>query len=161
MYLSNGLTGCHYRSHQVPKRKTVKKIKRKTVSQLKDQLWPLFSKWIKLTYSDDGRWCKCFTCDAPIEIGATNCQGGHFIPKGGYEAHRFSIDNVRPQCFRCNHNLEGNTEAFRRRLIDEIGAARVEALWATRKEVKQLRQDWYTKMITFYTEDIKRLEDSF
>jgi len=135
--------------------------KRKTVSQLKKKLWKPFSLWTKLRYSEDGVYVDCYTCSQRLKIGTSNCQAAHFLPKGGYPAHYFNIDNVRPGCYRCNIHLSGNSEVFRRRLIEEIGLPRVEALWATRKEVKQLRQDWYYRMLDFYTADIKRLEDSF
>lgn len=82
-------------------------------------LWPLFSRYIKLVRAIDG-WCRCYTCDKPIQVGGNDCDGGHFIPRT-YSPTKYDEDNVRPQCSSCNQYHEGKPVEFERRLKLEIG----------------------------------------
>lgn len=95
--------------------------KPKTITKLKAELWIWFALYMKKKYSVDGEFCNCYTCGANLKIGTLGCHMGHYYTKKGYPALYFNENNVRPQCFRCNVNLSGNTPIFREKLIDEIG----------------------------------------
>lgn len=131
------------------------KRKHKPIGKLKKELWKLFSKAMKLRYSEDGRYTHCYTCGKPIEIGTSNCQLGHWLPKGGYPALYFDENNVRPQCHRCNCHLSGNSEPFRRALEMEIGADAVDEMYQRRHEKTKRSRDWYQDMITHYKQEIE------
>ncbi|MCG8608939.1 MAG: recombination protein NinG [Pseudomonadales bacterium] len=131
------------------------KRKPKTVGKLKKELWALFAKVMKLRYSEDGRSTYCYTCGASIEIGTSNCQLGHWLPKGGYPRHYFTENNVRPQCHRCNCHLSGNSEVFRRGLILEIGEEAVNDMYDTRHEVIKRSRTWYEEQIARYKQELK------
>ena len=139
----------------IPKQGKRKTRKTKTIGKLKADLWEVFALYIKLNHSADGLWCKCFTCGKPIQIGTVDCQAGHWLPKGGYPVHYFEENNVRPQCFRCNHHLEGNSAVFERNLKDEIGADAVSELYETRHETVKRTRQWYLDQIAYYSEQIK------
>lgn len=126
-----------------------KKKKVKTLGQLKKQLWKHFSLYRKLVNSMEGV-CHCISCGNYLVIGTTNCQGGHYLPKGGYSALYFVENNVWPQCYRCNVNLGGNTEAYRRNLILNIGEDAVEDLWNHRHDIFKVNKFWYLEKIEHY-----------
>ena len=132
-------------------------MKRKPgIAKLKKALWKEFTLYIKYQYAD-GNYCRCFTCDAVMEIGTSNCQGGHFINKKACPVHYFNEDNVRPQCYRCNINLSGNTVEFRIRLIEEIGEDRVLDMEYTRHALCKRSRAWYEERIAHYRELNKTL----
>ena len=121
--------------------------KKKSLSKLKEEAWSLFSARLKQRYADDDGNVRCFTCGAIMKLNTTNCQGGHYLSRGGYPGLTFHPDNSRPQCYRCNVHLKGNTVEFRIRLIEEIGLERVEALEAQRHNQVKLTRSDYEKMI--------------
>jgi len=131
---------------------------RKKIGALKTKFWQIFTRYIKLKYSEDGKYVSCFTCAKPLEIGTTNCQGGHWLPKKGYPFHYFTEDNVRPQCYHCNHSLEGNTAVFENHLRKEIGNKRVDDIYNSRHDFE--KKDWiyYTEKIKEYTLKLKEYE---
>jgi len=131
------------------------KKKPKTISKLKADLWKIYSQVMKRRRSPDGLYVYCYTCDKPLEIGTSNCQLGHWLPKGGYSAHYFTENNTRPQCYHCNINLSGNSAVFERRLREEIGAEAVEQIYESRHETKKLSREWYQAQIDRYTVELK------
>lgn len=119
------------------KKSSPRKLTKKTLGQLHKTLWPIFSLHIKLKHSHDGRWCSCYTCGNPIEIGKINCQGGHFIARGKSPT-KYHEDNVRPQCSGCNMEEKGEFIRFEKALMEEIGYHRVQAL----KELSEEAWKW-------------------
>ncbi len=132
--------------------------KKKTVGQLKKILWKHFALYIKLKESEDGRTCKCYTCQAVLEIGTSNCQAAHWLPKGAYGNHYFNEDNVKPGCMRCNCFNMGESEAFRRHLIEDIGEEAVEYMWNTRKLSGKRARSWYLENIEHYKSRVNELQ---
>lgn len=124
-------------------------MKKQGIKILKKKLWKEFALWVKWSRSDNG-WVNCFTCGASLQIGTSNCQAGHWLAKSGAPIHYFEPDMVRPQCFHCNVSLSGNSEVFRRNLIDDIGIERVEELYETRSLHIKRSIDWYLEMIKKY-----------
>jgi len=102
-------------------------LSKKTIPQLQNTLWPLFSKYIKQTHSHDGINCSCYTCGKSIMIGDRDCQAGHWIPRT-YSPTKYEEDNVRPQCSRCNEFNAGMPVHFERNLRLELGCERVEQM---------------------------------
>ncbi len=131
--------------------------KKPTAGKLKKKLWKVFALYNKLIRSTDG-WVDCYTCDAGIEIGTSNCQMGHYYPKGGYGYLYFHEDNVRPQCYHCNINLSGNSAIFVRRLLEEIGAERLDYLYDHRKVSEKRGVSWYQEKIDHYTRLVRDME---
>lgn len=132
--------------------------KKQTVSKAKKKLWTLYAKYMKLKYSNDGLTCNCFTCGANLKIGTSNCQLGHWLPKGGYSYHYFTEDNTRPQCYHCNINLSGNSAVFERNLKAEIGEDRVDEIFNTRHLSEKRNIIWYEELIEHYKQKIKDYE---
>lgn len=144
------------------KKATVKKAKpknKKTVGKLRLDLWDEFSLYIKLLHSADGKWCNCYTCDKPIEIGTVNCQGGHCFSKSANGNLYFDERAVRPQCSYCNCGEEGNHYVFNERLKQEIGMAAWSDMYENRKQLFKKPRQWYIDMIGYYQAEIVRLRE--
>lgn len=82
----------------------------------------------------------CISCgrDNDCKINA-----GHYLSVGSHPELRFSEDNCHKQCEHCNTYKSGNQAAYRPRLIERIGAERVEWLEghheATKYTVEQIK----------------------
>lgn len=85
-----------------------------TVPKLKKELWNLCREIILQRHGSD-----CYTCGAKDLIGS-NRHIGHFIPSSVCSAAmRYDLDNLRPQCYRCNIHLSGNWLAYESHLIKD------------------------------------------
>lgn len=136
---------------------TKKRKKEKGIAQLKKDLWKLFALYVKKKASEDGEYVNCYTCNAVMKIGTSNCHAGHWLSKKGSSRHYFNEDNVRPQCYRCNINLGGNAPVFERRLKEEIGEEAVEAMYETRLVSIKRSRDWYLEKIEEYKQKLAAL----
>lgn len=134
------------------------KRKQKTVGKLKKELWKIFSLYIKLKHSSDGVHVDCYSCGVPLEIGTSNCQGGHWLPKGAYGSLYFEENNVAPQCYACNIFKAGNSEGFRRHLILDLGEAETDRMWSVRKDILKRNRVWYLENIELYKNKVAELK---
>ncbi len=115
----------------------VKKTRKKlpSISILKDRLWDLCKQIIRKQYGN-----VCFTCGA-TNLEGSNWQTGHFIASSICGAFlRWNIRNLRPQCFRCNISLGGNSAIFYRKLVLTVGQEYVDELFRD-KERKDIIVD--------------------
>ena len=131
-------------------------MKKPTLPKLKKKAWEYFALMRKLQFEAEGK-LRCYTCDKPLTIKTTDCQLGHYLSRGGYPGLTFVQNNSRPQCYRCNCHLHGNTIEFRERLINELGLNEVEALEAKRHDQVKLTRSDYEEMIEYYKNAIKEL----
>lgn len=128
------------------RRKGVRRASKAPITKLKKHLWQLCR---AITIKRHGT--NCYTCDNRSLVGP-NLQCGHFIASSVSSTElRYLLDNLRPQCFRCNIHLSGNWPAFERHLIAD--GIDVEALKRRNEETKGLsyRADWYIAKIAEYT----------
>lgn len=65
----------------------------------------------------------CYTCGTMHHF--KKLDAGHYVGRA-HRGTRWDLRNIRPQCTRCNSLMEGMHWQFRRRLVEEIGAAEVE-----------------------------------
>lgn len=80
-----------------------------TYKRLKDEAWKMFSKYIRLKYSDSEGNCRCVTCHKKDHW--KNMQAGHAISgRGGYVM--FNEKVVRVQCYGCNVMAGGRYDSF-------------------------------------------------
>jgi len=97
----------------------MKRTKKQTIPRLRDAVWTLFSKYIRL------RDAQCFTCGAPVPI--KKAHAGHFL-HGKNKATYLMEENVHTQCVKCNLFLSGNMVEYYPRLQKLIGEERVQEL---------------------------------
>lgn len=128
-----------------------------SIPKLKFKALKLYSELVKLRAASEGKLF-CYTCGNPVELNTSNCQLGHYIPRGGYSGLTFHPDNSRIQDYHCNIGLKGNTVEFRIKLVEEIGIERVEELESIRHiQLKMIRSD-YHDLINKFNEEIKELK---
>lgn len=93
-----------------------KRVKKVTVTQLKKKLWEECKRIVRKTYiSDDGLY-RCFTCGMVSDAIHT----GHIVTSSLCSMEmRYSLDNLRLQCYACNIHKSGNWVEFKKRLGDD------------------------------------------
>ena len=140
----------------------MQKKKQKSLPKLKKELWNLFAEYIKLEYSEDGEYVRCYTCDKLLKIGTPNCHAGHYLNKSTYSGLYFNENNVRPQCgMPCNGPRHGSPIEFREHLLREIGQKAVEELESRRHEPLTWKRPDYMERIEYYRIKIKELKAQF
>lgn len=75
------------------------------------------------------RYCVCISCGATVHLAGTTdrAEGGHYISRN-CRATEMELDNIHPQCHKCNCYLSGNVVAYRLSLVQRIGESRVQRL---------------------------------
>jgi len=135
-------------------RKTTLRRKGKSkLSLLQRKLWELCKQIIRKTHGN-----VCYTCYATGLEGG-NWHTGHFITKSICSTElKYSLDNLRPQCYRCNIHLSGNWVAYEKHLLKDKGAKYTEELKAKNEATKGQQFDrlWYYDKIKEYEEILKR-----
>lgn len=122
----------------------MKKKKQKTLSQLKDQCWKVFSEWIRRSHADEGGTVECYTCRRLFFYKEVHA--GHFV-SGRTNAVLFDERIVKPQCPKCNIFMSGNYSAYTLRMLDDHGRDYVDELLALKHQtVKFTRSDLLEKI---------------
>ena len=103
----------------------------------------------------------CISCGSPLPIekfgGAFDC--GHYRSVGSAVHMRFVEDNAHGQCKHCNRHLAGNHVEYRKRLIDRIGLAAVEAIESD-QTVRKYTREALIEIARHYRAEARRLEAS-
>lgn len=130
---------------KAPKPSTkVKQRKKPTITILKKKLWEECKRIIRERHG-----LTCYTCGAKCDHPHT----GHYIPSSVCSVEmRYSLDNLRPQCFRCNIHLSGNWPAYEAHLIIDHGRDFPEQLKQRNRETIGRQYDilWYTAKLEEY-----------
>ncbi|RSZ60026.1 recombination protein NinG [Massilia atriviolacea] len=84
---------------------------------------------------------------------------GHFRSVGAQPALRFDETNVHKQCAPCNNHLAGNIVEYRIRLIQKIGALRVELLETEHAPARYTIED-ATRIKLIYRGKLKQLQQA-
>jgi len=124
----------------------MKNQKKITITTLKKILWELCR---QITIKRHGR--KCYTCGKAVESLRFPIQTGHFITSSTCSVEvRYSLDNLRPQCFHCNINLSGNWVAFEKHLLKD--GIDIDAIKKRNEETKGIVYplSWYQEKIEEY-----------
>lgn len=116
------------------------------LTKLKAELWDLCR---KIQIKKYGNTCYC--CGA-VNLMGSNLHLGHFLPSSLCSVElRFTLDNLKPSCYRCNIHLSGNWPAYEAHLIkDGIDIAELK----TRNEATKgtrYPQSWFENKITEYS----------
>ena len=83
---------------KIPSKKKLPKKKVVSISKLKKDLWAECRRITRARFNCDGEYY-CFTCGNLTPIPHT----GHIIASSLCSAEmRYSLDNLRPQCYMCN-----------------------------------------------------------
>lgn len=126
------------------KRSKLAMVRKDTVGKLKIRLWHLCR---EISFKRHGT--DCYTCGS--SPSGSGLHLGHFLPSSICSAAlRFSLDNLRPQCFRCNIHLSGNWPAYEAHLKRD--GIDVEELKRSNEKTKGLKYDilFYQRKIIEY-----------
>lgn len=120
------------------------------------KLWPVFSEYIRLKYSDPKGFITCYTCGG-IRFWRY-CDAGHGLGRQ-HLATKYNEVNVRPQCKPCNGFHGGKREEFKRKMDLEHGEGTWERLEVETKRRVSWAQFDIEQMILFYKEEVKKLKN--
>ncbi len=107
----------------------------------------LVNLFIRLKYSietSDGLMAFCYTCGKCWLLETTkdwkNYHAGHYWKadkRSGHQSVRFDLNNIRPQCKKCNTYRGGMMAEFSYNLLNEIGREEFEKLAIRAKQPKK------------------------
>lgn len=136
------------------KRKAHREAKEKLKSKgdWKREAQNAFNRFVRLR--DKGK--PCISCDAP-DTGAPNSRDcSHYRSIGACPELRFEELNAHASCKRCNNQLSGNIVEYRIRLVDRIGADKLEWLEGPH-ELTNYTIDDYKEIKKLYQKKAKTL----
>ena len=114
------------------KRETKKALEKfKTPTQWETECRAIVQEIARLRDRNDG----CISCHMGPNYGG-RWNGSHFRPAGNNAAVQFHLWNIHKACAQCNLFKGGNISAYRPRLVEKIGADRVEWLEGQNHAVK-------------------------
>ena len=109
----------------------IKREKQKTPSTHEAECRAIVQKIARLRDRNDG----CISCHMGADYQGL-WHGSHFRPAGNNAAVQFHLWNIHKSCAQCNLFKAGNLAAYRPRLVEKIGADRVEWLERQNHPVK-------------------------
>jgi hypothetical protein len=129
-----------------------KTAKKPTRSKIVKKLDVIFSQYIRLKYADKRGMVKCFTCDKVGHWKNGGIQNGHFRSRRFY-ATRWSEDNCRPQCVRCNMFDSGRAYEFGLKLGEELA----QKIYLESQQIVKFTTDELIEKINHYSSEVKRM----
>lgn len=140
-----------YKPHS--SRPKLKKRPKRQISVLKQQLWDLCRAITRKRYRNSDRTWTCYTTGIVLDL-PKKVHTGHFIASSLCSTElRYDLKNLRPQSFRANIHLSGDTLRFRENLIRDHGEEYVKELWDRneRTKGKVYPRAWFENKIKEYT----------
>lgn len=137
-------------------RKSYTNANEKDYGGLVNKLDKVFSKFIRLSYSDEFGYAHCYT--SGIKIHWKSLHAGHFIDRE-HMATRWDITNVYPQSFIENVIRRGNLKTFRINLVMEMGEESVLELEKLGRQTRVWKESELKAKIDYYTNLVKELEN--
>ena len=127
------------------------KSKKPIKSKLVKKLDILFSRWVRLSNSDEKGYCECVTCNKKVHW--YDIQAGHFMSRRHYST-RWDQDNVKPQCKACN--IFGQGKQYEYSIY--LGKSLSDDLLAKSRQLIKYSVVDLQNMIDFYENELKSLE---
>lgn len=126
------------------------------IKKLEDNLWKVFSEYIRLRDSKiNGGYGKCYTCNKIIHW--KDGDAGHY-EKRQHENIKFDERNVHLQCQKCNRFEGGRQADYALHLEKDYGMGILQEL----DRLKWIPKFWSNKeleeRIKYYKEEVKKLK---
>ncbi|NNK92785.1 MAG: hypothetical protein HKP41_00395 [Desulfobacterales bacterium] len=125
------------------------------LSTAKKKAWKAFSEYIRRSHADANGYVSCVTCGTTRQWN-DSMDAGHFIPKSRGNAVYFVVENVHPQCKRCNLMEGGNFENYYPYMLEMYGESGIEELRQLSKTQKHYTLNDY---LDLYQEYKGKLDD--
>lgn len=124
----------------------------KSVTEWEQECREIVQKIARLRDRHDG----CISCHMGANYGG-QWHGSHFRPAGNNSAVQFNLWNIHKACAQCNLFKGGNIAAYRPRLVEKIGADRVEWLESQTQVVKR-NVEYLKRFKTVMGKRLRRME---
>lgn len=98
----------------------------------------------------------CVSCGKPAAAGGVR-NASHFKSVGSNSALRFHLWNIHSSCYRCNVQLSGNLGEYYPRLVERIGAEKVEFLQYAKRERRYTKEECQ-RVQQIFAKKAKRLQ---
>ena len=140
------------------------KRKPKGVSQLKKDVWKVFSRYVRyrdaLLTTGKPEYILCITCGK--RKNTKSVDAGHFITCGK-EPTRFDERNVHGQCKHCNafEDKIKVSAAYEKAMIGMYGKKQVDELKALSNQLKRWTKKELLELLAFYKEELKSMEKEY
>lgn len=131
-----------------------KKSKSKGKTDLIKRLDKVFALYIRLRDCMPNGFGRCISCGKIKPYRELDC--GHFFGRANM-ATRFDEDNCSAECQGCNRASSDHLIYYQENLIRKIGVARFSTLRECAHSIKKWDDDDLTKMISHYTNEVRRL----
>ena len=135
-------------------KRTFKKKKRVSRTNLVAKLDAAVSLWVRTKYADENGMVKCYTCPKTLPIA--KMQNGHYVSRA-VRSTRWNEENMRPQCFGCNIMQGGQPITFRENLVKELGETMVLFVEELRHTLFKPTDAWLLQQIQEYGDKLLRL----
>lgn len=139
------------KERQEIKKQKKREKKQNSIPRLIKELDLVFSKYVRIRDALKTTWTlthlKCYTCDDLVEVW--KAQNMHFIPRW-FKQFRFSEDNTRGWCMRCNVLMHWNYIEYFTRLEKEIWRQKIDDMIQRKNEVKKFTSEELKELIKIY-----------
>lgn len=126
------------------------------INRLKKKAWKVTSNHVRKNAADKDGLVACVTCGARNHW--KNMHAGHYI-HGHSKPTFLVVENVHPQCVRCNHFLSGNLLEYNDFMLKKYGQGKVEELRKLSKQVIKYDRSYYELIIEMYKDSEKEKSD--
>jgi len=134
------------------------KKKLKSLPKLKEEIWHIFSRYIRLRdcllATGSPYFGECISCGEPKPY--RELDAGHFVPK--HNNNYFSERGVHAQCRHCNSYLHGNQLGYRRGLVELYGEEITKELEVENQQIKKFTRQELEELKASLKERIKTME---
>lgn len=146
------------------KKSPIKRKKKSPYKKLKDKLWDMFSKYIRLKYADKDGYVTCVTCGRIMFWEKDGAQAGHFMD-GRHGTVLFDEELVHVQCYGCNVGKSGNKVEYFRFMIDKLGGGQqaidlIDEMRARGHQVKKYKIWELQELYDHYKEEVEKNENT-
>ncbi len=115
----------------------------------------LFSRYKRLSNTNDDGKIKCFTCERYFVYADMDC--GHYVSRS-YKSTRWLDENAEPQCRSCNRFHEGVKDVFALNLIKKHGQDILQQLSDKKRQIKKFTIDELAEIKKELQQKIKEME---
>lgn len=140
------------------KTRTYKKATKKPLSpydQAKQDLWDIFSKYVRLRDSDDDGYCTCISCPERFFWKYGDC--GHFVGRKAM-ATWIHEKNNHAQCKSCNQKHEGRKWEYGKALDKMYGEGTADEITLISRGVKKYSLPEFKSLEEHYKKQVERLK---
>jgi len=125
--------------------------KKLSKGKLVKKLDAVFSEYVRKSNADSNGICTCVTCDR--QFYWKQIQAGHFMSRKHYST-RWDLENVKPQCPKCNVFNQG--EQYKYSLF--LGKETAEKLLAKSRQIQKFTYDDIETLINQYKSYLKSIK---